>query len=125
MPNTYVRLFPIMLALSLGLSSVAQADMKWIEITSYTVACPDVCQNTINYKTPFPFAVPAGIHKPTGKTFYVCATNYARTGWRVGYNIEWRKDVCFAQWVRMNSGKGSYGEHYRCLCTDKEMPPMQ
>jgi hypothetical protein len=36
----------------------------------------------------------------------------------VGYNIEWRKNVCFAQWHKM-SGPGSYGEHYRCLCIDK------
>jgi hypothetical protein len=106
--------------LSLGLSFAAKADMKWIEIPQrYSPACPTVCQNSDDYK----FAVFAGIHKPTGKTFYVCATNYARTGWRVGYNIEWRKDVCFAQWHKM-SGPASYGRHYLCLCTDKEMPPV-
>jgi hypothetical protein len=45
------------------------------------------------------------------------------TGWRVGYNIEWRNDVCFAQWHKA-SGPASYREHYLCLCTDKEMPPV-
>jgi hypothetical protein len=116
MPNTYMRLFPVMLlTLSLGFSSAAQADVKWFKRLG-AVFCPDVCQQTTKYyKTPFPFAVPAGIHSVTKKTFYVCATNYADTGWRVGYNIEWRKDVCYAQWVRIDSGKGSYGENYLCL----------
>ncbi|MEK8022031.1 MAG: hypothetical protein VSS75_034575 [Candidatus Parabeggiatoa sp.] len=45
------------------------------------------------------------------------------TGWRVGYNIEFRSDVCFAQWHK-TSGPASYGKHYLCLCTDKEMPPV-
>ena len=74
MPNTYVRLFSVMLlTLSLGLSSAAQADMKWFETIRHS--CPTVCQNT-GYK----FAVPSGIHRITGKTFYMCAVNYAGTG---------------------------------------------
>ncbi len=52
--------------LGMGLSFAAQADMKWIEIPRRSSpACPSVCQNSDDYK----FAVPAGIHKPTGKIF--------------------------------------------------------
>jgi hypothetical protein len=102
-------------SVNLGLSSVAQADMKWFE--TINGFCPTVCQGT-DYK----FAVPSGIHPQTGKTFYVCSVQYARTGWRVGYNIEWRKDVCYAQWIRKDSGKNSYSEHYFCLCADTEIP---
>ena len=60
----------------------------------------------------------------TGKPYYVCAVDYAGTGWRSGYNIEWgaAKGFCYAQWHRMNSGKNSYREHYFCMCADKKMP---
>ena len=105
----------ILLLGTLGFSSVAQADIKWFEtMRGY---CPEVCQ-----KTDHKFAVPSGVHPQTGKTFYVCSVEYARTGWRVGYNIEWDKRSCFAQWHKMNSGKNSYAEHYFCMCADKEMP---
>jgi hypothetical protein len=105
-------------SLSLGFVDVAQANMKWVE--TINGFCPTVCQLT-DYK----FAVPAGIHSVTGKTFYMCAVNYARTGWRGGYNIEWKgmSDRCFAQWIR-TGGRNSYAQHYLCLCTDKEMPPV-
>jgi hypothetical protein len=73
--------------LGLGLSPVVKAELKWIEITKYVEVCFDVCQLTTHFETQTPFAVPAGIHKPTGKTFYVCATTF---GYRMGksYNIE-------------------------------------
>ena len=105
--------------LSLGLSSQAGADMKWFETIGHF--CPTVCQ-----KTDYKFAVPSGIHSVTGKTFYMCAANYAQTGWRGGYNIGWKgmEHKCFAQWVRINSGKGSYAEHYFCLCAQTEIPPI-
>ena len=100
---------------TLGLSSVAQADMKWVETARQY--CPKVCQNT-DHK----FAVPSGIHKKTGKPYYICAVSYGRTGWRAGYNIEWDKQSCFAQWHKRDSGKNSYMEHYFCLCSDTKIP---
>lgn len=138
--NTFTNLL-IMSVLSLGFAEVAQADMKWFEtINGY---CPDVCQkNARTYKKGNPFhkegeyidkenaaykfAVPSGIHRKTGKTHYICAVNYARTGWRAGHNIEWgvAKNFCYAQWHKMNSGKNSYQEHYFCLCADTEIPPI-
>jgi hypothetical protein len=115
MSNTFARLsLTAVVYLSLGFSSVAQADMKWFE--TMRGFCPTVCQGT-DYK----FAVPSGIHSVTGKTFYMCAVDYARTGWRGGYNIEWGSHKCFAQWVR-TGGKNSYREHYFCLCADTEIP---
>ncbi|MEK8016643.1 MAG: hypothetical protein VSS75_007215 [Candidatus Parabeggiatoa sp.] len=129
--KSYAKLSLVVLlgTLGLGLSSVAKADMKWFETARYS--CPTVCQKNAEYKynkenAAYKFAVPSGTHSVTGKTFYICATNYAGTGWRGGYNIEWKgmSDSCFAQWIRMNSGKNSYGEHYFCLCTDQEIPPI-
>jgi hypothetical protein len=107
-------------ALTLGFSSVAQAELKWVE--TVRGFCPEVCQNT-NYQ----FAVPSGIHKKTGKTYYICAVNYGMgdIGWRAGYNIAWDKQSCFAQWHKLNSGKGSYQEHYLCLCSNQEIPPIK
>jgi len=125
-----VRLCLVVLLGTLGLSSVAQADMKWFE--SMRGYCPDVCQkNEMKQRdgtyidkenAAYKFAVPSGVHKKTGKPYYICAVDYAHTGWRAGYNIEWGKYQCFAQWIRMNSGKGSYQEHYFCMCANKEMP---
>ena len=103
---------------SLGVLCSDQADMKWIE--TINGFCPTVCQ-----KTDYKFAVPSGIHSVTGKTFYLCAVNYAGTGGRGGYNIEWgvAKGFCYAQWHRLGS-KASYAEHYFCLCSDTEIPPI-
>ena len=111
-----VRWCLILLLGTLGLSSVAQAEMKWFETMRYS--CPTVCQ-----KTDYKFAVPSGIHSVTGKTFYMCAVNYAGTGWRGGYNIEWKGmgHRCFAQWVRTGP-KNSYAKHYFCLCSDRKIP---
>jgi hypothetical protein len=129
MSNTFARLsFATFCGvLTLGLSSVAQADMKWFE--TINKFCPTVCQKNAESKynkknAAYKFAVPSGIHKQTGKTFYMCAVDYARTGWRGGYNIGWKgmDHKCFAQWVRKNSGKNSYSEHYFCLCADTEIP---
>ena len=120
-----VRLYLVVLLGTLGLSSVAQADMKWFEtMRGY---CPDVCQKNAKSKydkknAAYKFAVPSGVHKKTGKPYYICAVSYGRTGWRAGYNIEWDKQSCFAQWHRRDSGKNSYQEHYFCMCTDKKMP---
>ena len=113
-----VRLYLVVLLGTLGLSSVAQADMKWIETMGHP--CPTLCQ-----KTAYKFAVPSGTHSVTGKTFYMCAANYAGTGWRGGFNIGWKgmDHKCFAQWHR-SSGPASYSEHYFCLCSDTKIPQI-
>ena len=123
MLNSYAKLSFLVLfgSLTLGFSSAAKADLKWIETINGIRFCPDVCQHyTKNYK----IAVPSGIHPKTGKTFYICAVNYglADTGWRTGYNIAWRKNVCFAQWHKIDSGKNSYDEHFFCLCSNQQFP---
>ncbi len=111
-----VRLFPVMLlTLSLGLSSAAQAEMKWFETLRHF--CPTVCQNT-GYK----FAVPGGINpkatevRGSESVYYVCATFFS--GWRIGYNIDYQRDRCYTGFRKYEH----YGELYLCLCTDKEMP---
>lgn len=99
--------------LGLGLSSQAQTNTKWFYSRGHS--CPAVCQKNAEYKynkknAAYQFAVPSGTHSVTGKTFYLCAVNYARTGWRGGYNIiEWKgmSDRCFAQWIRSHP-KPSY-----------------
>jgi hypothetical protein len=130
MGNSYMKLSLVVLlgALTLGLSSVAQADNKWFEtVRGY---CPDVCQKNAKYgreeNQKYTFAVPAGVHDK-GKIHYICAVNYAGTGWRGGHNIDWGvvKGFCYAQWHKKDSGKNSYREHYLCLCTDQEMPPLE
>jgi len=107
-------------AMTLGFSSITQAvELKWFE--TLRGFCPTVCERT-NYK----FAMPSGIHKKTGKPYYICAANYslADLGWRAGYNIEWDKQSCFAQWHKRDSGKNSYQEHYFCLCANQAIPPI-
>jgi len=105
-------------SLNLGVAEVAQADMKWVE--SLSEFCPTVCQ-----KTDYKFAVPGGINPRATKArgsesvYYVCATRYS--GWRIGYNIDYQHDRCYTGFRQAEI----YGEHYRCLCTDKEMPPMK
>jgi hypothetical protein len=57
--STTLPIVTLVCALGLGLSSVANADVKWIKNDSLTYGCPSVCQTTTHYlKTPFPFAVP-------------------------------------------------------------------
>ncbi len=116
--NTFTNLL-IMSVLSLGLAEVAQADMKWVEtINQY---CPTLCQ-----KTDYKFAVPAGTNpraekaRGTEQVYYVCATNIAFAGWRIGYNIDYNEQRCYTGF----RGGETWGEHYLCLCTDKEMPPL-
>jgi hypothetical protein len=110
-------------ALGLGLSSVATADVKWIQTLRH--ACPVACQQTKDFhpKHPafnVPYAVPAGIHhkatkaRGTPQVFYVCATNFG--GWSVGFNIGVIDSRCYTAFLR---GGGSYGEYYYCLCSDK------
>jgi hypothetical protein len=109
-------------ALGLGLSSVANADVKWIKNDMRTYDCPSVCQKTTHYlKTPFPFAVPGGIHTHpnVNKPFYVCATYFH--GWHVGSNIEPMDNRCYVAFLR---GGGSYGASYFCLCSDKAIEPL-
>jgi hypothetical protein len=46
------------MTLGLGLSPVVKAEPKWIKITKYLEACPEVCQLTAkSYQTQTPFAV--------------------------------------------------------------------
>jgi len=40
--------------------------------------------------------------------------------WRIGYNIDYQRDRCYTDF----RSSEHYGEHYLCLCTDKEMPPV-
>jgi len=122
MKNTDRKLSAVVLlgTMTLGFSSITQAvELKWFE--TLRGFCPTVCERT-NYK----FAMPSGIHKQTGKPYYICAVSYGRTGWRAGYNIEWgvKKGFCHAQWHRRDSGKNSYAEHYFCLCANQAIPPI-
>ena len=130
MPNTYVRLFPVMLlTLSLGLSSAAQADMKWVE--TFNGFCPTVCQEKAADKynkenAAYKFAVPGGINpfavkaRGSESVYYVCATDIGFAGWRIGYNIDYQRDRCYTGFRKYEH----YGEVYRSNCTDKEMPPV-
>ena len=109
-------------ALGLGLSSIANADVKWIKNNhTQTSDCPSVCQTTTRYKTPFPFAVPGGIHThpKVNEPFYVCATYFR--GWHVGSNVKPLTNRCYVGFLR---GGSSYGESYFCLCSDKEIEPL-
>jgi hypothetical protein len=117
MSNTFTKLSLIISVLGLGLAEVAKADVKWVE--TLRGFCPTVCQQT-NYK----FAVPGGINPRATKArgsesvYYVCATGYS--GWRIGYNIDYQHDRCYTGF----RGGETWGEHYLCLCTDQEMPPV-
>jgi len=104
--------------LGLGISSVATADIVWIE--TIRQACPAVCQ-----KTDYKFAVPAGTNpratkaRGTTQVYYVCATHFS--GWRVGFNIEYAQRRCYTGFRTSEN----YGENYYCLCSDKPMEPIK
>ncbi|MEK8016876.1 MAG: hypothetical protein VSS75_008405 [Candidatus Parabeggiatoa sp.] len=127
MSNTLTKLSLVMGVLGLGFSSVAKADMKWVEtLRGY---CPTVCQEKAADKynkenAAYKFAVPGGINPRATKArgsesvYYICATHYS--GWRIGYNIDYQRDRCYTGF----RGSEHYGEVYLCLCTDKEMPPL-
>ncbi len=72
----------------------------------------------------FKFAVPAGINRKATKArksesvYYVCATNFS--GWRVGYNIDYRHDRCYVGFRKAEH----FGESYYCLCNDKPVKPI-
>ncbi|MEK8019349.1 MAG: hypothetical protein VSS75_020955 [Candidatus Parabeggiatoa sp.] len=115
--KSYAKLSLVVLlsTLSLGLSSVAKADMKWVEtIKQY---CPTLCQ-----KTDYKFAVPGGINpratqaRGSESVYYVCATLYS--GWRIGYNIDYQHDRCYTGF----RSSEHYGEHYFCLCSNQQIP---
>ena len=117
----------IMSVLSLGVAEVAQADMKWFE--TFNGYCPEVCQKNAEDKhnkenAAYKFAVPGGVNPRATKArgsesvYYICAVNYS--GWRIGYNIDYQRDRCYTGF----RGSEHYGEVYLCLCTDKEMPPV-
>jgi len=119
----------LLCTLSLGLSPIAKANMKWIK--TINGFCPTVCQKNAEYKynkenAIYKFAVPAGINpratkaRGTEQVYYVCATNIGFAGWRVGYNIEYQQYRCYTGFCKSEH----YGESYYCLCTDKEMLPI-
>jgi len=98
-------------------SEVARADMKWVEtIRGY---CPTLCQ-----KTDYKFAVPGGINPKATKArgsesvYYVCATNIAFAGWRIGYNIDYQSQRCYTGF----RGSEHHGVHYFCQCSNQEIP---
>ena len=111
--------------LGVGLSSVANADVTWIDNLKggrlVANGCPAVCKNS-----DFKFAVPAGIHtkatkaRGTPQVFYVCAANLR--GWKVGFNIEFGERRCY---VAYHDGGSSFGEHFYCLCSDKPIEPLK
>jgi hypothetical protein len=121
--STTLSIVALVGALGLGLTSVATADVKWIKNNLTRASdCPSVCQGTTHYlKTPFPFAVPGGIHTHpnVNEPFYVCATYFR--GWHVGSNIKPMTDRCYVAFLR---GDASYGESYFCLCSDKTIEPL-
>jgi hypothetical protein len=115
MSKTFTKLSLVMGVLGLGFSSVAKADVVWIEtINQY---CPTLCK-----KTDYKFAVPGGINPRATKArgsesvYYVCATHLS--GWRIGYNIDYRPQRCYTGF----RGSEYYREHYFCLCSNQEIP---
>ena len=127
MSNTFTKLSLFISVLSLGFSAQAFADMKWVEtINGY---CPTVCQEKAADKynkenAAYQFAVPGGVNPLATKArgsesvYYICAVDYS--GWRIGYNIDYQRDRCYTGF----RGGETWGEVYLCLCTDKEMPPV-
>jgi len=125
MSNTLTKLSLVMGVLSLGFSSQAKADMKWVE--TINGFCPTVCQEKAADKynkenAAYKYAVPSGINPIATKArgsesvYYICAT--WASGWRIGYNIDYQRDRCYTGF----RGGETWGEHYLSNCTDQEMP---
>jgi len=116
MLNFYKKLSLVVLsgALTLGLSSIAQAEPVF---TNWRMAkkmdCPTTC------KTSDMYVIMGGIDHKNGKPISVCTTKAGRD-WFVGYN-RWEEKTCT---VSIN-GKEFRGEKYFCLCTTHMLQPLR
>jgi hypothetical protein len=110
------RLYLVLLGiLSLGLSSIAKADLhvQWISADK-KLDCPSTCQETI-----LKYAIPTGIDYKTGKpSFYICVTHKGHE-WRAGYNIN-GGNSCISAF----DGKEYHGTAYYCRCTNDPRPTI-
>jgi hypothetical protein len=103
--------------LSLGLSSVARANLHVEWIFAKKLDCPSTCQ-----KTGLKYAVPTGVDIKTGKpSFYICVTygqdEWGSAEWRVGFNRNGEKSCAIAF-----DGKEHHGIEYYCQCTNNSRP---
>ncbi len=117
--------------LGIGFLPIAEAaKIMWVDANKYRAAhCPDVCQATkkVHPKHPefnVPYAISSGIHshKNVQKPFYVCATNHARLGPHIGYNIKHGGNRCHV--ADLAKGKSS-SSIYHCLCSDIPVEPIK
>jgi hypothetical protein len=94
--------------LSLGLSSVAKADLYVEWLFANKLDCPSACQ-----ETGLKYAIPTGIDNKTGKpSFYICVT-HKRREWRAGFNRN-GENSCISAF----DGKEHQGTEYYCRCTN-------
>jgi len=112
-----LSLFVFLGAMTLGFSSVAQADLyvQWLSAHKQQ-DCFSTCQT--NRVTNFP--MPTGIDRktktsnPRDSLFFICTTHKPRGGeWRPGFNRT-GNDSC----VTTFDGKEYQGTEYYCLCTN-------
>jgi hypothetical protein len=119
MSNSHKKLSLVVLlgALTLGLSSVAKADLKVQWMSGYDKQdCLKTCSK--NRVTTYP--IPTGIAKNTRKpSFFICTTQKKREAWQPGFNLlgESSCTTAFGDEVY-------HGEQYYCLCTNNTHPKI-
>jgi hypothetical protein len=103
--------------LTLGLSSVAKADLSvnWL-IAIDKLDCLKTCSENRFIKYP----IPTGIDKNTRKpSFFICTTQKKGEAWQPGVNIL-GESTCTTAY-----GDDVYhGEKYFCLCTNNPRPKI-
>ena len=117
MSNSYIKLSVLVLlgSLSLGLSSVAKADLKvqWLPV-SYKKAnldCPSACgKNPVTTYSMF-----KSLDK-NNKPLSICLTKKGKE-WLVGYN-RWKEKTCIVG----IGDQGYQGTDHYCLCTNNTRP---
>ena len=97
----------VIFAVFLAFVSLSSEGHSMMWIAGNKRLCQSVC---IQAKS---VAVTSGVHKPTGRPFYVCRAEIENEGKRPGYNLDpYWADRC----VSGHGGKERFLRSYDCLC---------
>jgi hypothetical protein len=126
MSNSYIKLSVVVLlgTLSLGLSSVAKADLfvQWL-LADKRMEKMD-CISTCSQNPVIKFPIPTGIDRNTGKpSFFICVTHKESrrsSEWRAGFNKTGENSCVSA----FDNDEVYHGTEYYCQCTNNTRPKI-
>ena len=106
-------------AMTLGFSSVAQADLyvQWLSAHK-KLDCFSTCQTNRVTNFPMPTGYEKGVKKPT---YFICTGKVKGDGWRAGFN-RWGENTCSIVGL---DHKEYLATKYYCLCTNNPPKPFR